>query len=525
MTPDLVIRGGTVFDGLGSPGINADVAAHDGKVADIGRIEATGRREIDACGMYVTPGFIDIHSHSDFTLLVDPRAVSSISQGVTLEVIGNCGHGCFPLVDKILAKNSIYGITNDVPLDWSTSSEYLDRLEAVGPAVNVATLVPNGQLRQASTGLKESPANKDEVRQMCHHLEEGLEAGAFGFSTGLEYAVEMGASSEEIKALLQPVARLGLMYATHTRQRDERALEAVKEALETARDAEVRLQISHLLPRGGRSDHEVCIEAVEKSRDEGQDVAFDMHTRKFSMTFLHAMLPSWALAGGLVGLEDLIRSDEARARIHAYRSIVTGGGWDQVTLLDNKTVPQYARMDFGAIGREMGMAPVDAALELLCRSAQAATPLMVIRPVYSDADQELAFRHDLCVPGSDATALCPDGPLAGSAFHGAYSWASWFFRFAVQERKFLSPEMAIYKLSGQPARILKLEGRGSLVKNACADIAIFDAKTFGERATIWEPNQKASGMAYVVVNGQLALDDHEITDQRAGRVIRKNTNK
>jgi N-acyl-D-amino-acid deacylase len=521
MTPDLVVRNGTVFDGLGSPGVAADVAVHGGKIADIGRISSSGQREIDASGKYVTPGFIDIHSHSDFTLLVDPRAVSSISQGVTLEVIGNCGHGCFPLVDKALARNSIYGISDAVPLDWSTSTEYLDRLEAVGPAVNVATLVPNGQLRQASTGLKEGPADKDEIRLMCRHLEEGLEAGAFGYSTGLEYAVEMGAGRDEIAALLRPVAKRDLIYATHTRQRDEHALEAVEEALETARNAGVRLQISHLLPRGGRSDHEACIEAVEKSRDEDQDVAFDMHTRKFSMTFLHAMLPPWALEGGLGGLQALISSDEVRARIHAHRSIVTGGGWEQVTLLDNQTVPQYARMDFGAIGREMGMAPADAALELLCRSAQAATPLMVIRPVYSDVDQELAFGHDLCVPGSDATALCPEGPLAGSAFHGAYSWASWFFRFSVHERKFLAPKAAIHKLCGQPAHILKLDGRGVLAKNACADIAVFDPDTFGERATLWAPNQKASGMAYVIVNGRLALDDYEITDHRAGQVIRK----
>jgi N-acyl-D-aspartate/D-glutamate deacylase len=521
MTPDIIIRNGTVFDGLGNPGAISDVAVSDGKILEIGLIETDGTHEIDATGLYVAPGFIDIHSHSDFTLLVDPRAISSISQGVTLEVIGNCGHGCFPIVDKLLARGSIYGISDLTPLTWSTASEYLNRLEDAGPAINVATLVPNGQLRQAVIGLEDRPAAPDEIMQMRRHLDEGLESGAFGLSTGLEYPIETGTGREEIEALLEPLHEKDFLYATHTRKRDMGALDAVEEALETAGKCGVRLQISHLLPRGGSSDCEACVEAVENARTDGQDVSFDMHTRSFSMTFLHAMLPPWALTDGLSGLSKLIENDVARARILYFPSIVNNGNWDKVTLLDNDIVPEFSRLDFVAIGRRMDMSPGDAALELLCRSANASSPLMVIRPVYSESDQELAFANDLCVPGSDATALCPDGPLAGSAFHGAYSWASWFYRFAVNERKFLTPQAAIYKLTGQPASILKLQGRGVLAKNAYADISIFDPEKFGERTTLWNPNQIATGMKHVIVNGKVALDNSEITSHRAGRVIRK----
>jgi N-acyl-D-aspartate/D-glutamate deacylase len=523
MRPDLVIRGGTMFDGLGNPGVAGDIAVYRGRIADMGRIEGRGAREIDASGLYVTPGFIDIHSHSDFTLLVDPRAASAVHQGVTLEVIGNCGHGCFPLIDKPLARNTIYGITDHIELDWSTPAAYLERLEAARPAINVLTLVPNGQLRQATVGLAARPADADERRAMIKHLEEALEAGAFGLSTGLEYAIEQGADGAEIAALLKPIARRDLLYATHTRKRDGGAIAAVEEALDTARAAGVRLQISHLLPRGGPADCEASVALVQAARDGGQDVAFDMHTRDFALTFLHAMLPPWALAEGLAGLPAKLTSLENRARIHAHPSIVASGGWDRVTLLDNGTAPEFARLDFQEIGRRMALAPADAALELLCLSASSSRPLMIMRPVYQRQDQDLAFAHALCMPGSDATALCPDGPLAGSAFHGAYGWAAWFYRFTVVERGILSPAAAIHKLTGQPAAVLNLAARGVLRQGARADIAVFDPRAFAEAATLWQPNQTATGMKFVLVNGALVLDHGALTDSRPGQVLRKGT--
>jgi len=318
MTPELIIRNGTVFDGLGHPGVRADLRVQNGRITKIGHVDGSGIREIDATGLYVSPGFIDIHSHSDFTLLVDPRAASAVHQGVTLEVIGNCGHGCFPLVDKQLAKNTIYGISEDIDLDWSTPAAYLERLEAARPAINVLTLVPNGQLRQAAVGLAERPANARECQQMRRHLDEALDAGAFGLSTGLEYPIKVGASEPEIAALLKPIAQRGLLYATHTRKRDDGALAAIEEALRTAQEAGVRLQISHLLPRGGRADCEASVELVAKARDGGQDVAFDMHTRDFSLTFLHAMLPPWAMEDGLA---DYPRSCPALATVPAFMSI------------------------------------------------------------------------------------------------------------------------------------------------------------------------------------------------------------
>ena len=198
MNYDVVIRGGTVFDGMGSVPVMADVAIKDKTIVEIGEISEIGIEELDAKGLYVTPGFIDIHSHSDFTLLVDPRAASSIFQGVTFEVIGNCGFGCAPIGDPVLAGNNIYGLTDEIPLTWSSTAGYLERLESVTPAVNVLTLVPNGQLRLATIGMSDRPATGEEIGKMRNLLEAGIEEGAFGLSSGLEYPAEKTATEEEL---------------------------------------------------------------------------------------------------------------------------------------------------------------------------------------------------------------------------------------------------------------------------------------------------------------------------------------
>ena len=214
MSLDLVIRNGTVLDGTGAEPISADLAIESGRIAAVGFVPPAECAEIDAAGLAVAPGFIDIHSHSDYTLLIDPRAASAIHQGVTLEVVGNCGFGCFPIGEPRLARKAIYGYSDDIPLDWSTAGGYFDRLEQAGPAVNVLSLVPNGQLRLTTVGLEERPADTPELARMGDLLRESLGEGAWGYSTGLEYAQEAGATEEEITALCRALD--GQLYATHT---------------------------------------------------------------------------------------------------------------------------------------------------------------------------------------------------------------------------------------------------------------------------------------------------------------------
>ncbi|MBW8907208.1 MAG: amidohydrolase family protein [Betaproteobacteria bacterium] len=469
---DLVIRGGTLLDGTGVAPRIADVGVKEGRIAAIGKLPANGA-EVDATGLTVAPGFIDIHSHSDYTLLVDPRAVSAIAQGVTLEVIGNCGFGCAPIRDPQMAAPNIYGFNGSVPLQWTRVGQYLDRLEAAQPAVNVITLVPNGQLRRATLGVADRAANGDELAAMKRLLEEGLADGAWGYSTGLEYPAERGAPDEELTELCKVVAKRGGLYASHTRRRDEGAVSAIDEAIRVGERAGAQIQISHLLPRktDEREDHR-SLELIDQARGRGLDIAFDMHTR------------------------------------------------------DHPKFPQYSRRSFGDLARAEGRDAYDIAFDILAADLDqppaSQAPPMVIIHAYTPDQQALMFSHPLCMPGSDATTLAPDGPLANSVFHGAYTWASWYFHFMVHERRLLKAEEAVQRLTQLPAKRLGLRDRGTIAEGCREDIAVFDAERFQASASTFEPNQLAQGMRHVVVNGVVTLREGRLTGSRGGQVLRRN---
>lgn len=522
MALDTVIRGGSVFDGSGRPPITADVAIHDGRIVNIGTVTDEAHRSIDARGLAVSPGFIDIHSHSDYTLLIDPRAMSSIAQGVTTEVIGNCGFGCAPIADPRLAPNAIYGYDGSIPLTWNGIGEYLQKLESVKPAVNVLTLVGNGQLRLSSVGLQDRPASSAEIGKMRALLRQGLNEGAIGYSIGLEYPSEVGCGEAELVALAREAGRAGGFYATHTRNRAEGAVAAVEEAVRTARDAEVRLQVSHLMPRSGDAICQQCVEVVDSARARGQDIAFDMHTRLYGTTMLSTLLPPWVFDEGIAGVRRHLTDATSRARIKQFAGLIASlEDWSKVQLLDLPGRPDVSRLTLAEIGRRRGQDPHDSALDILLDEVETLQRPMVILHAYTEASQRLAFTHPLCMPGSDATTLAPDGPLAGSVFHGAYTWASWFWRALVRDWKLLAPEQAVNRLTGLPASILGLDDRGTLKVGAHADIAIFDMNEFGERGTTFEPNQLAQGMHHVLVNGVPAMREGQRTPERNGRVVRR----
>ena len=409
-----------------------------------------------------------------------------------------------------------------MPLEWRSAGEYFDRLEAARPAVNVASLVPNGQLRLATVGLADRAASGEEAVAMAGLLRESLADGAFGYSTGLEYAQEAGATEDEVTALCRALAPSGCLYATHTRRRDAGAADSVAEAIRAARAAGVRLQVSHLVPRNGIDEARRSVELVERARADGLDVEFDMHTRLYGLTHLYAALPPWALAEEPARLADLLRDPAARERMRPHRTLLSAGDdWGRIVLLDNPFWPQYARRDLAAIAADRGQGPLDAVYDLLLGALEAPQRLMVIIHAYTEEEQREAFAHPLCVPGSDATTLAPDGPLAGTWFHGAYTWASWFYRFMVREQGLLGPAEAVHKLTGQPAARLGLHDRGVLAPGMWADVAIFDPDAFRDRGTTFEPNELAEGVRHVLVNGVHSLSDGEPTGARGGKVLRR----
>ncbi len=527
---DLLIQGGTVVDGTGGPPFRADVAIEAGRIVDVGPIEGpVGVPVLDARGLVVAPGFIDIHSHSDFTLVVDPRAVSSITQGVTLEVVGNCGHGCAPIGDPELARMNIYGCQKGHEIRWRTVAGYLDCLEAGGPAVNVLTLVPNGNLRLATAGLVDRPSTADELRQMEKLLAQGLEEGAFGFSTGLEYGTERACTEAEVVALCRVAANAGGLYATHTRNRKGEAQESIAEAIRTGAGADVPLQISHIsvvarLAEDGRWAVENALEQVDRAREQGLDVGFDMHTRLFGTTHLNAALPPWALEGDRATVVARLEDPAARREMKSYHSIITGlarDGWDRIVLFDYPTRPELSQKSIAEISERMGVEPLDAIYDLLLDGIDDLHGLMVIAFSYQEEDIRVAFEHSGCMVGSDATALATDGPLKNSTFHGAYTWAGWFYRHFVRDTGTFSPEEAIRRLTSLPAGRIGLTDRGVIRKGAWGDLAIFDPDRFGERGTTFEPNRTAEGMVHVVVNGAVSLKDGVLTGKRSGQVLRR----
>jgi N-acyl-D-amino-acid deacylase len=525
---DVLIRNGTVVDGSGAPAFAGDVEIEGDRIVRVTRREAaspTGEpgatKVIDATGLAVTPGFVDIHSHSDYTLLVDPRAYSSLNQGVTLEVVGNCGFGCFPIVKPELGKSRIYAYHDATPISWRSAGEYFDVLSAGDPGINVASLVPNGQLRLSVVGPEERPATPEEQHRMRELLEQSLEDGAWGLSTCLESGEEISMSEEEVAALCRSVHQVGGIHATHTRDRVEHAAEAVEEAVRTAEMSGVKVQVSHLIPDGGMADLEKCLSIVDAAGSRA-DVSFDMHTRLFGIGYLYTAVPPSVLAGTPDEVAVRLRDPEVRRSVAAYRSGLSAlGDWRNVILLDNEVWPEYARMSIAAIAEERGREPTDAICDLLAATPDDPARLWDLLLTFTDEEQQTTFVHPLCVPASDAAALALDGPLAGNSFHGAYGWAAWFYRTMVRDKKLLTLEQAVHKMTAQPASILGVKNRGLLEAGSYADVAVFDTGAFADRETEFEPNRPAVGMRHVLVNGKHAFENGTLTDTRAGRVLRR----
>ena len=525
---DLLIRGGLVVDGTGAPGVHADIGVEGGRVTALGVIShgAEAVEVLDAQGFVVAPGFIDIHSHSDFTLLVDPRAMSSVSQGVTTEVVGNCGHGCAPIADHLAVRSNIYGYDPCVPLNWRDMAGYLARLEEARPAVNVATLVPNGNLRLAAMAIPAKVAQPEDVRTMARLLGESLDAGAFGFSTGLEYMLEIASSEDELVELCQITAKHDGLYATHTRNRGEEALSAIQEQLSVAERAGVPVQISHIVPREGAPEGAWAdaMELIERARTRNCNAAFDMHTRVFGFSNLCTALPPDLLALPAEQLAARLTDPKSRHELRQYRSgLLTRGdrlGWDRVRLYHSANRPEWVGRSFAELAPPGGGA-LDAILNVLLADVEKPYAPMFAADAYEEGWLRATFRHPLCSPASDATTLGIDGPLADAMWPGAFTWAAWYFRRMVRETGELTLEDAIRRMTSLAADRIGLKGRGRLMPGAWADVVVFDPERYCDRATQTEPKRLAGGVIHVLVNGRPAVRAGKLTGERPGSVLRK----
>lgn len=527
---DVLIVNGRVVDGTGNPPFRADVAIAGGKIAAVGKLAgATAATTIDARGQIVCPGFIDIHSHADWTLLVDPRAESAVRQGVTTVVLGNCGHSAAPLRSPSDVSNVVLGYLRDdgVAVRWRRFGEYLDVVQQRRPAVNVASLVGHNAVRVAAMGYETRPATEDEVAAMQRLVAEALDDGAVGFSTGLEYTPGNSATTEEIVALCRVAADRDKFYATHVRQRDYQALEAAREAFQIVEASGVRLLFSHMPPRvwAPRRAAEEMLGMIERAAERGLDASFDSIVYTWgASTLAGGMLPRWAFEGGIQATLARLRDPAARERIKAHRtpmfkSVVTGH-WDKLVLYYSERNPQYCGRTFAEIGRDRGKDPHDAILDVMAEEGEGLYGMMWAGEAFDEREMAEALRHPLCIIESDGLTLAHDGPLARMHHPFTYGWTARALGQYVREQRLMPLEEAIRKMTSFPAQKLGLRDRGLLREGLWADVVVFDPSTVRDNTTLADPDAYPSGFSWVLVNGQVVFDGHRQTEARPGAVLR-----
>jgi len=483
---------------------------------------------IDATGFVVTPGFIDIHTHSDFTLLVNGAAESQVHQGVTLEVIGQCGFSCAPVGNPEIMKRSILGYHEGIDITWKTFGEYLSRLEEQELGINVMAFVGHGAIRRAVLNEEFRLPSEDEMKEMVRLIDCALEKGACGLSTGLEYWPGIGASPEEILMLCKAAKRHDALYATHVRNRDQYYDLGFSEALATARISGVRLQISHIQPKFGAPENamENTLEMIRWSREAGVDVAFDVIPHDWAHTPVTASLPSWALEGGIESLIERLQEPDLRNKMknnpRPIWQLVQKRRWNDIVLFRSEKNKNYIGMTIEEIGEERGVDPYDAIFDILLEEGKNLHNVMWTSKSFAESDIHLCLKQPECMVISDTMALAPYGLLKetiGSL--SGYGWIARVFQHYVREESVLSMEEAVYRVTGLPASRLKLTDRGVLQKGAIADITVFDKDKITYRSTVKEPNVYPTGIEYVMINGKLVLKKGARLPVNAGKVIRK----
>jgi N-acyl-D-amino-acid deacylase len=526
---DLIIANGNVIDGMGRAAFAGDVGIRDGVVAEIGNLSgAASKNRIDAAGLAITPGFIDIHTHSDFTLIVDGTADSQVHQGVTLEVVGQCGTSCAPFGPDMTGDQLIGYIAAGVDVSWRSFAEYLERLGRSELGVNVAAMVGHGNIRKAVMGASTALPSLDDIKRMSFLTEECFDAGAIGFSTGLEYFPGNVAPLHEIAALCQCCARKDLLYATHVRNRDVYYDLGFSEAIATARHAEAKLQISHIQPKYGAPPRamESALDMLARARREGLDVAYDVIPHDWSHTAVVAVLPVWAREGGVPALiariKDPVQREAMKTNPQPIWRLVSERKWSDVVLLKSRANAHLIGRTFREIGLLRNADPFDAALDMLLEEGEGLTEMLWTSHSFSEDDVRLCIEQPECIVMSDTLALSRHEamrPVVGSL--SGYGWTARLLGHYVREAKVLSLEDAVRRITSLPADRLGLPNRGRLAIGAPADIVVFDPAEVVDRSTMTAPKSHPAGFRHVLLDGVFTLRDGARTANNPGKVVRR----
>ncbi len=531
---DLLIVGGHIVDGSGSPWYAGSVAVKDGVIADIGRLEgASAKQTIDATGLVVAPGFIDLHTHSDYTLLVDGNAESKIRQGVTTEILGeanSAGPILGPAIEEFDRSSAPLSQKGGIKRDWTTLGEYFARVERQRISVNIASYVGSGQVWEDVLGNVNRRPTPEEMEKMKALVDHAMRDGAIGLASGLIYAPNMFATTDELVELTKVSAKYGGIYTSHIRGEGASGIKAIQEAIEISEKAGLPAHILHFKMDGKENWGHMAgqIQVIQAARDRGVDITADQYPYLAGMTGLKQCLPPKFLEG--TSDEIVARLKDPKAREEIRRDITQGlSGWDNNevravggfhgVMLASVQKPEnkkYEGQRMDEIARAMGQDPVDTLCDLLI--SEGAAPYAIYFAM-SDPDVDLAMKQPWVGFGSDGVAVNPSMDFMGKPHPRFYGTFPRVLGVYVREKHVLTLPDAIRKMTSLAAQITGLTDRGLLRPGMAADITLFDPATVLDKATFENPMQYPVGIPYVIVNGVVVIDHGLHTGARPGRVL------
>ena len=525
---DLLIRGGRVVDGTGNPWYRADVGVKDGAVVAIGRIEDKAERVIDAEGLYVAPGFIDVHCHADFTVL-DPRNPRDfkLRQGITTECAGQCGESAAPINPDTLDLLKAY-VAFEAPVEgvlswrWRTFDEYLRELEDFPIPTNFVPMVGHGTVRIDAMGFENRPPTEAELARMKATVREAMEAGAFGFSVGLAYAPGDYARNDEVIELARVSAACGGMFGTHMRDYGDRIFESLEESFAVGREAKVPVVISHIGIAGNENVGRMgeVFEAIDRAREEGVEVTTDVFPLAAGTT-LRLLLPHWVSEGSLEELFRRLRDPDERSRMKEAMVAETAriaaetavNRWDEIRLarVVSETNHDFQGLTIAEISRRKGTDPETTVMDLVLEERCQATMYRIFRQT---DDLTASVVHPLTMIETDAMGFVEGNPSIGQ--YGSFPRVLGYY---VREKKLLRLEEAVRKMTSYAAQTMGLRRKGMLREGADADITVFDLDSVS--GALDGNKRYPKGIEHVVVNGQVVVDAGGYHGAMAGRVVRR----
>ncbi|HVO80182.1 MAG TPA: D-aminoacylase [Terriglobales bacterium] len=530
-TYDVIIRNGRIIDGTGNPWVSGDVALRGERIAAIGNLaEATAKRTIDASGLIVSPGFIDMLGQSEMALLIDNRSLSKLSQGITTEITGE-GASIAPQNATTLASLAPELDRYHLKVDWTTLDGYFARLEKSGTPLNLGTYVGAAQVREAVLGSANRAPSPEELEKMKDLVAQAMQQGAFGISTALIYPPGHYAKTDELVELAKVVGQYGGIYATHMRSEGRFEVRAIDEALQIGREARVPVEIFHLkvIGKSRWGSMPKIVAKIQAARDSGQDVSADMYPYVAGGTALAASLPPWVADGGRIKLLERLHDPATRSRIKEELKtehddwenlfLDSGGGRGvMVAGIEKPELKQFDGKTIAEIAEIEKKSETDALMDLVVEDEARTGAIYFIA---GEDDLQYGLKQPWTSIGLDANESSPDGPLFEAHDHPrAYGSMPRFLGHYVREQHLLPLEQAIRKITSLPAQRERLRDRGLLKVGYFADVTVFDPATVVDHATYENPVQLSEGVKYVFVNGQLEFENGRLTGAAAGQVLR-----